>query len=293
MTGIGLSVIVPTHESWPMTHRTLAAITHDARANLPRWELLVVDNGSGPDFRAALAEFAGAAPEVRVAHRDGLAGRPFQPGAARNLGIELARHEGLVFLDADCVPSPGLLPAYQRALAAEPGTVFVGHRVFVAADELAPEAVAADRALLDRLPPARSAANYGEPLDRRLPELRALATHPAPFDCMYSCDMAMHRDCLAGHRFDPVFDGYWGYEDIELGYRLHRAGRAFRYLPEAFVYHQEGTTLSTVDKEAGRWRNFEIAARLIPGFAEHRRASRRAGALPHPPAELLSRPVGG
>ena len=37
--------------------------------------------------------------------------------------------------------------------------------------------------------------------------------------------------------FDENFTG-WGLEDIELAYRLHRAGARFVYEPEAASYHQ-------------------------------------------------------
>jgi cellulose synthase/poly-beta-1,6-N-acetylglucosamine synthase-like glycosyltransferase len=66
----------------------------------PADELIVVDNGSS-DETARIAERLGArvvAEPVRGRSR------------ARNKGIELARGELLVFLDADCRPSPGWLP---------------------------------------------------------------------------------------------------------------------------------------------------------------------------------------
>jgi hypothetical protein len=124
-----------------------------------------------------------------------------------------------------------------------------------------------------------SASNYGERVDRRMPELVTLAAHPHPYDLMYACNFALHRTCLGDLRFDATFDGYWGYEDIELGYRLARAGRRFRYAPEAYVFHQEHVG-DTTARAAGRLRNFALADRLIPGFAEYRRCSARAGAFP-------------
>lgn len=169
---------------------------------------------------------------------------------------------------------------YRDLVYQAPDTVFLGHRVFIDACGLLPAGLAADRGLLDLLPAVASTSNYGHSTDRRLPELCALSEHPRPYDCLFACNFALHRNCLGDHRFNPVFDGHWGYEDIELGHRLFRAGRRFRYVPEAFVYHQEGGTLSAREQATGRQRNFLIAARLIPGFLAYRTASQRLGAVP-------------
>ncbi|GIH19638.1 glycosyltransferase family 2 protein [Rugosimonospora africana] len=276
----GVSVVVPTYEAWPVLHRTLAAVVADCDLLDVPYEVLAVDNESGPEFREQAGRFAQRHPQVRFIWREGLRGRHFQPGASRNIGIDQARYPCLVFLDADCIPGPDLIRAYRQATRADATTVFVGHRVFVAPSHVDPERIAADRRVLEALEPVASISNYGKTVERRLPELAALAGHPRPYDVMYACDMAMHRDCVGTLRFAPVFDGSWGYEDIELGYRLHRAGRRFAYLPEAYVYHQENGSLSAEERANGRRRNFAIAEDLIDDFAAYRRGIDRVGAVP-------------
>jgi glycosyltransferase involved in cell wall biosynthesis len=276
----GVSVIVPSFEAWPVLHRTLEAVVHDCVAWGGAWEVIVVDNESGPRFTERAQRLAAHYEHLRLIRRSGLGQKNFQPGAARNLGIEAASHPTLVFLDADCVPSAGLIQAYYRATRDCRHVVFVGHRIFVDAAGLAPAAVATDRRVIGCLEPVRSTSNYGYAVERRMAELETLDVHPRPYDCMYACNMAMHRDCLSDQRFAPIFDGYWGYEDIELGYRLHRIGRIFQYLPEAFVYHQEGGSLDVDERALGRKRNFLIAAELIYDFVTYRRSIPRVGAAP-------------
>lgn len=288
----GVTVILPTYQAWPILRRTLAAVVAECRAYGGPWEVLAVDNESGAAFRAAAQDFAAMHPGLCFVFRADLGGRHFQPGAARNIGIDQARYPCLVFLDADCVPATGLIRGYADAVAGVRDTVFVGHRVFVDTTGLDPDLVAARRSILDRLPPVRSTSNYGLAVERRMPELLALAAHPRPYDVMYACNMAMHRDCIGAERFASVFDGRWGYEDIELGYRLHRAGRAFAYLPEAYVYHQEGGSLTPADRARGRRRNFTLAGQMIDGFAAYRHGIERAGAVPAPEhARLKTEPA--
>lgn len=71
--------------------------------------------------------------------------------------------------------------------------------------------------------------------------------------------------------FDIEFDGCWGYEDIELGYRLFLSGVEFVYLEGAFVYHQEGDGLNLEERLMGRKRNFRLACNKISNFACFRR----------------------
>jgi GT2 family glycosyltransferase len=271
--GSGVSVVIPSYESWSLLERTLAAVLHDvARLDAPG-EVLLVDNDSGPELRRAVERRFGSSELLRVFHRSGLGERKFQPGAARNTGIEHARFDRLVFLDADCVPVPELLAAYARGLKADPGGVLIGHRVFVD-----PTGVpVGDRDRLAKAPHVASASNYGHVEDRRLPELRELERHPRPYDCLFACNFAIHRRALEDLRFRAAYDGHWGYEDIDLGYRLHLAGCRFRYVPEAFVLHQEGGDLSAEDRLAGRRRNLPILADAIPGFEAYRARSVRPG----------------
>jgi GT2 family glycosyltransferase len=276
----GISVIIPTYESWSLLERTLAAVIHDALEVDSPCEVLVVDNESDPDFMSRLDHRFGSSRVLRVYRRTGLGGRHFQPGAARNEGIARARHEHLIFLDSDCIPASGLLRRYAAQLRDDSGVVLLGHRIFVDATHLRADDLAGDRMLIERAPRVASASNYGRKEDRRLPELQTLETHPRPYDCLFACNFAIHRNCLGGLRFDAVYDGHWGYEDIDLGFRLHRSGRRFHYVPEAVVYHQEGGALLAEHRWVGRLRNFPLVSARIPGFEAYRAATHRPAPLP-------------
>jgi glycosyltransferase involved in cell wall biosynthesis len=95
-----LSVIVPVKNGHNVLPRMLGMLSRSA---LPRetWELIVVDDGSSDDSVAIASAYADLV--IR------LPSPSHGPGYARNRGVERARGEIVVFLDADVVVRPDTL----------------------------------------------------------------------------------------------------------------------------------------------------------------------------------------
>lgn len=106
------TVIVPTRNRREDLRRCLAALL----PGLPEgWTILVCDDSDGPDTRRMVeTEF----PTLRW-----MAGPRRGPGANRNAGARACSSAWLVFLDDDCVPSRGLLPAYAAAMPTAAGVL--------------------------------------------------------------------------------------------------------------------------------------------------------------------------
>jgi N-terminal domain of galactosyltransferase len=150
--------------------------------------------------------------------------------AARNLGASTAIGAGaehLVFLDVDCVPSPGLVARYGEVLTAAPGgspSVLCGDVAY----EQAPPPPGADSGA-DQRPrhhPARPALPPGE--------IRG----SEDVSLFWSLSFAVTaRDFTAVGGFDEDYTGY-GAEDTDFGQRLASGGGRLLFVGGAGAVHQ-------------------------------------------------------
>lgn len=199
-----VTVVVPVRDR----PRELAACLASLRAlRHPRQllDVVVVDDGSArpPDVPDG----------VRLLRLPASAG----PAGARNAGARAARGEVLAFVDSDCLADPGWLEALLPELA-DPDVAAVGGRVLAASE----------RSWLERYEAVRS------PLD--LGAVRAAAGPGRPVPYLVTANLVVRRsdfDRIGG--FDERLR--WG-EDVELCWRLHRAGRRLVYQPDGRVRHR-------------------------------------------------------
>ena len=107
------SVIVPTYRRHHTLERCVAAL---AAQSFPRdrYEVLIVDDGSGAPPRDVIERYADAM-HVRLIEAEHAG-----PAAARNRGAAAARGTYLVFTDDDCIPAPHWLSAFATAVQSHP-----------------------------------------------------------------------------------------------------------------------------------------------------------------------------
>lgn len=95
------SIVVPVHDGAAVLHRSLGALV---ASDLERhaWELIVVDDASRDDSALIAAQYADTVVKLTGS-------RPRGPAYARNRGMELARAEIIVCVDADVCVHPDAL----------------------------------------------------------------------------------------------------------------------------------------------------------------------------------------
>ena len=195
--GAEVSVIIPMFAAARVVAPQLAALA--AQRDAPPFVVVLADNGRNGDLRESVRAHA-AGLEVVVVDATGARGTAF----ARNLGIEHAPSEKLLFCDADDVVGPTWVRDGARALEIHP--VFSGGAVpFTAAELAAPT------------------HEVWALLEQRIPEyvVDAVAmpagTYPILLGCSFGMTRAFARE-IGG--FDVTFGSQC--EDNDLAFRVQR-----------------------------------------------------------------------
>jgi GT2 family glycosyltransferase len=213
------SVIVPTHGRPAELTRCLEALAH---LDYPRdrFEVIVVDDGSGAPPEDVIERVRGRLPVTLVAHEHNRG-----PACARNTGAARAVGEFLAFTDDDCAPAADWLRVLASRFAEEPDALLGGRIVNGLTEN--PYA-AASQLLIDYL---YSYYYSVEPTAHR----RAAREPPARF--FTSNNLAMSA---AGFHDTGAFDATFplaAAEDRDFCDRWQQRGRLMRYVPRAVVYH--------------------------------------------------------
>jgi GT2 family glycosyltransferase len=210
-----LSVVVPVRNGGQDFERCLQRL-RDSRAT--DFELIVVDDGSTDDS-GALAKSAGA---IVVHH-------PFPqgPAAARNLGARVAKAPLIFFLDADVAIHPHSLELALARFDADPRL----SALFGSYDDTptAPGIVSQYRNLLHHFVHQQGQFHQG---------IRPVHTF------WTGCGIIRRDVFLAYGGFDPRLYPRPAIEDIELGYRLTRAGHRIVLARDVLATHMKRWTLA-------------------------------------------------
>ncbi|MFF5182120.1 glycosyltransferase family 2 protein [Micromonospora sp. NPDC000316] len=229
-----LSVIIPTFRDAPSLELTLRSLS---RQSLPvdRFEVIVVRDGGpeGAEEYAAVAEH-GKALRLRIIELPTRRGR----SAARNEGIRHATAATILFLDSDSYADADLLERHVTFHSSADGPrVLIGRRNELGRRHL--DAVLAGGPIT---PAADLRADDGG--DLRFPNGMPTQEHwrDAMWLFAYGHNVSAPRPAVtAVGGFDESFGTRWGWEDIEMFYRIDQhlgpENRVFRFDSSALVYH--------------------------------------------------------
>jgi glycosyltransferase involved in cell wall biosynthesis len=230
-----ISVVVNTHER----PRALDAVLRSlAEQSDPAFDVVVADDGSGPETRRVVERWSGAF-EGRLRH-EWQPDEGFRLALARNRGALAARGDFLVFLDGDVVPRSRFVQAMRAS--ARPGWFVAGRRLELS--EPLTERVLAEGLPIHELSFAAWLRWKSEvtPLsaltarDRRV--VGGSAPEFEPHARAYGFLLGVSRaDFERANGYDTRFVG-WGEEDVDLAMRLRRLGlRCGHAGPNATVLH--------------------------------------------------------
>ncbi len=219
------SVIIPTYNRAEVLQRCLQDL---ARQTLDpsRFETIVVDDGSTDRTPALLEAWQRESPYAFQYHRQ----ENQKQGAARNRGASLARGHYLIFLGDDILAAPALLEehlAFHRQHGDSGNTAVLGYIRW--AEEIR---VTAFMQWIGEMGWQFGFSLIEDPLD-------------LPFNFFYTSNISLpaerFRECGG---FDLQFREY-GWEDIELSFRLKDRGMRLVYNPKALAFHHHPTTVAS------------------------------------------------
>jgi glycosyltransferase involved in cell wall biosynthesis len=221
------SVVIPTYNRVELLRYTLESLTKQ-RLPLGSFEVLVVDDGSS-DTTAAMVDGYRQRLNLRYFFQPD---EGWRSAAARNVGIAHAEAEVIVFIDSGVLAHSGCLEAHLASHRASAGPLAViGYVYGMNVDNEDAELVVAAVDMND--PDASIAKMHDQSVHLDIREAfyerytDDFAGLPAPWSMFWTANASVRTDQVrAVGAFDESFDR-WGGEDLDLGYRLHRAGATF------------------------------------------------------------------
>ena len=208
--GCELTVVIASHNRRRLLRRCLDALERQT-AEMSSFEAIVADDGSA-DGTAEMVEGLQTPLALRVL-RLGKVGK----SAALNAAVAAARGTACLFIDDDVVASPELVAEHLAAHREDPRTLAVG-------------------ALTQQPPAARDWYAHAFAAAWEV-HYRELEEKPPKWSDCYGGNLSAPRAAVleAGGFATDLPSA----EDIELGYRLWRAGCTLRYLPRAGAVHDD------------------------------------------------------
>lgn len=203
------SVVIPTYNRQPILEKCLKALENQQlRGNsvVAGYEVVLVDDGSTDGTLEWLESQSSELPHVRSLSQDHQG-----PAAARNLGVQQAKGDTIIFIDSDLVVTEYFLQSHADALV-EGQQRLGSDRLFTYGWVI-------------------NTCNFDNPTS----EPYKLTDFSAAY--FATGNVAIARKWLekAG-LFDTRFQLY-GWEDLELGVRLKQLGLKLVKCPEAVGYH--------------------------------------------------------
>jgi glycosyltransferase involved in cell wall biosynthesis len=234
-----LTVVIPTYNRAPVLRKALQAYLAQQKPSVIQ-ELLVVDDGSTDDTHSVVGEISLAAPfPIRYFRQENKG-----PAAARNVGIREARGEIILFTDDDIIPGPSLIAEHLEwhGKFPQPSNAVLGQVTWAL-----------------EVNPTPFMKWYGS--DGPLFSFAHFAGGAGlEFHHFYTCNLSLKTSFLRDNgTFDEDFKSA-AFEDIELGYRLEKAGMRLMYNPDALAYHRQHISFEEACRRAKRT---EAAERLF------------------------------
>ncbi len=257
-----ITVVIPTfNRAFTLQECLEALFQQDFPAK--DFEVIVVDDGSRDATRSMVHSFQKKHKNLFYFHQSNQG-----QGIARNCGVQKAHGDIIILIGDDIIVAPDFLNQHMKVHLRHPAenVAVLGYIAWHPKLPISPfmQWLTNGSSILGRFGGHQFAYEKLEGKDE------------ADYNFFYTSNISIKKSLLEKYPFDPDFAGY-GWEDIELGYRLYKKVHLIlRYNPSAIGYHdhllnEEGM----VDRMRNIGRSAWIIHRKYPELAKVPSASKR------------------
>ncbi|TYP69151.1 glycosyltransferase [Paenibacillus methanolicus] len=293
---IDVSIVMPTHNRYPLNRLTLYSLEAQTYDHA-RFEVILVDDAS-TDATPSITQQEAFSFDVRYFRMPANIGRP----QARNFGIQVARGEYVMFLDAEVLVEPDFIASHMNLHRAQSrlivGGLYAIQKAYTRIDpRFSPDQQQEALELLVRHPDLHQRWL----MTKHLPDPPPLFDRTGIMEGQYK-RMSAGLASYTRHMKEQVIDRYgdrfygfhlpwissgtgslslaheafqvhglfeeypgWGADDIEMGYRLFINGYQFAHLSHSPTYHQEHPREASTTEEGKH--NFYLFQQKHPNIS--------------------------
>lgn len=226
-----ISIVIPTYNRKEILRECLHAL-FEQDFNKSDFEIIVVDDGSSDGTLNFLKRIQKASPVKFLFFSQKNSGQ----GVARNTAIKEASGQIILLLGDDIIATPQLLMEHNRMhnMHPEKNAAVLGFITWHPKLNVTP--------LMKFM--ERGGAIFGRWGGNQFAFDLLENSETADWRFFYTSNISLKRSVLLENKFDPWFAGY-GWEDIELGYRLTKSvDLTVYYEPLAAAYHDHPMNIS-------------------------------------------------
>jgi glycosyltransferase involved in cell wall biosynthesis len=249
---IHVSVIIPTYNRSQLLNYTLYSLTLQ-NLSKDNFEVIVVDDGSDDDTKWIVYEYRDTI-DINYYYQEN---KGYRPGSARNLGILNAKGSICLFVDTGVILSPQCIREHldfhnqERSNIAAVGYVY-GYGLY--------RENYSENQLRESINPFHPADSINRLKENNILDVREkyyskyndkIYDLPAPWILFLTCNVSVGRNNLLNvGMFDEKYDGRWGCEDNDLGFRLNISGVKIKICrgAESIHYPHESDTIDKLEQ---------------------------------------------
>lgn len=238
-----ISVVIPTYNRAEKLKKSLTALSQQTFKS-SEYEVIVVSDGCTDNTKDVVESFKPKLENLKLLSQENQG-----QGAARNRGFQATKGKYVIFLQDDIYADPNLLQEHLNThkQSNRTNTAVLGHIEWHKGLEVN-----------DIMRWSTGEFSFCSFFKGHQFDFESIKKNGATFWHFYTSNISLSKELLLKESFDLRFQGY-GWEDIELGYRLtKKRNLKITYNPRAIVAHDHPLDLAAIKK-----RMFQIGENAV------------------------------